>query len=141
MEANRRHLCVVHDDVVLAETRAGLRVLETSHPPCYYLPPEAIDWTRLVESPTATFCEFKGRARYWSLRSADGLVADVCWTYPQPSGPQAVIANHVSFYAARVDACHVDGERVRPQAGDYYGGWITADITGPFKGGPGTTGW
>lgn len=141
VEPNARHLRVVHEGRTLAESRAGYRVLETSHPPCFYLPPDAVDWTRLVESPTSTFCEFKGRARYWSLQTEDGRVEDVCWSYPEPTGSHRLIAGHVSFYAGRVDACYVDGERVQAQAGGYYGGWITSAVEGPFKGGPGTVGW
>jgi len=141
IEPNTRHLLVVHEGRTLAETESGYRLLETSHPPCFYLPPDAVDWTRMIESPTVTFCEFKGRARYWSLRTADGVIADVCWSYPDPMGSQREIAGHVSFYAGRVDACYVDGERVQAQAGRYYGGWITRGIEGPFKGGPGTAGW
>ncbi len=141
IEANRRHLLVVHEGRTLAQTDGGWRLLETSHPPCFYLPPEAVDWTRLAESSTVTFCEFKGRARYWSLRSDDGVIPDVCWSYPDPVDSQGEIAGHVSFYAGRVDACYVDGERVRAQEGSYYGGWITSGIEGPFKGGPGTVGW
>jgi uncharacterized protein (DUF427 family) len=141
IEPNNRHLLVVHGDRTLAETRSGYRVLETSHPPCFYLPPDAVDWTRLVESSTVTFCEFKGRARYWSLQIDSGVIPDICWSYPEPMDSQSVIAGFVSFYAGRVDACYVDGERVQAQAGSYYGGWITSGIEGPFKGGPGTAGW
>jgi len=141
VEINQRHLRVVHEGTTLADTHAGFRVLETSHPPCYYIPPEAVDWSRLEPSATRTVCEFKGHARYWSLRTTNGLVEDVCWAYDKPRGNQDVIARHVSFFAARVDACFVDQERVTPQAGDFYGGWITSDIQGPFKGGPGTQGW
>lgn len=141
IEANRQHLLVVHDRKPLAETSAGYRVLETSHPPCFYLPPDAIDWSRGLDSTTSTFCEFKGRARYWSLRTEAGVIADACWSYPNPVASQSAIAGSVSFYAGCVDACYVDGERVEAQAGRYYGGWITSAIEGPFKGAPGTMGW
>lgn len=124
---------------VLAATTHGLRVLETSHPPCFYFPPDDVDFTQLEPSPTRTFCEWKGQARYWHLRTENGLVHDVCWAYADPI--DARIRDHVSFYAGRVEACYVAGERVQPQEGDFYGGWITSWVKGPFKGGPGTRGW
>ncbi|NGX16042.1 DUF427 domain-containing protein [Wenzhouxiangella sp. XN24] len=125
--------------MILAATTDGLRVLETSHPPCYYFPPGDVDFSRLEPSATRTFCEWKGWARYWHLRTEAGLVEDVCWAYPEPTDER--IRDHVSFYAGRVEACYVAGERVQPQDGDFYGGWITSWVKGPFKGGPGTRGW
>lgn len=133
------HLQVVQDGQVLAETRNGVRVLETSHPPCFYFPPDAVDFGRFEPSDTQTFCEWKGRARYWHLRTGAGLVRDVCWAYPDPIDD--LIRDHLSFYAGRVEACFVAGQRVQPQAGDFYGGWILPWVVGPFKGGPGTRGW
>lgn len=132
-------LKVEHEGQVVAETQNGVRILETSHPPCFYFPPEAVDMSRLEPSTTRTFCEWKGQARYWHLKTANGVVEDVCWAYADPVEP--IIKDHLSFYAGRVDACHVDGERVQPQAGDFYGGWILSWVRGPFKGGPGTRGW
>lgn len=135
-------LCLIHEGSILADAPGGQRVLETSHPPCYYLPASAVAWERLVPSPTRTLCEFKGQARYWDLRSTDGSrVPDVCWMYEHPTRSHQPIAGMVSFYAGKVDACYVGEERVLPQAGDFYGGWITNSIVGPFKGGPGTLGW
>ncbi|TVR64006.1 MAG: DUF427 domain-containing protein [Gemmatimonadales bacterium] len=139
IEANTLPLRVEHDGAVLAETSAGYRVLETSHPPTYYLPPDAVDWERLVPSRTRTLCEWKGQARYWSLKTPHGLVTDVCWAYPHPRDER--LKDHVSFYAGKVDACFVDDEQVQAQEGSFYGGWINSWITGPFKGGPGTRGW
>ncbi len=141
VEPVEARLQVVHDDQLLADAVGGYRVLETSHPPCYYLPPDAVDWSRLQRSNTQTFCEFKGRARYWSLQTDDGLIDDVCWAYDDPVASHAAIAGYVSFYAGQVDACYVGGERVQPQSGRFYGGWITSRIQGPFKGEPGTEGW
>ncbi|NBD95333.1 MAG: DUF427 domain-containing protein [Gammaproteobacteria bacterium] len=132
-------LRVVHDGMTLAESNGGVRILETSHPPCFYFPPEAVDFSRLIPSGTRTFCEWKGQARYWDLLTDEGRIEDVAWAYAEPTDP--AIRNHVSFYAGRVDACYVDGERVRAQAGDFYGGWILPWVIGPFKGGPGTRGW
>jgi hypothetical protein len=101
--------------------------------------PTASISSRLEPSPTRTFCEWKGQARYWSLKTADGLVRDAAWAYSDPIDP--LIKDHVSFYAGRVEACYVNGERVVPQEGDFYGGWILSWVKGPFKGGPGTRGW
>ncbi len=133
------NLKVVHSQHTLAETSRGVRILETSHPPCYYFPAADVDFQYLEPSATRTFCEWKGRARYWHLRIGDVYIEDVCWAYPNPTDQQ--IKDHVSFYAGRVEACFVAGERVLPQEGEFYGGWITEWVTGPFKGGPGTRGW
>jgi uncharacterized protein (DUF427 family) len=139
IEAIDWHLKVEHQGRVLAETRNGLRILETSHPPCFYIPPGDVDFSRLVQSDTRTFCEWKGQARYWHLQTEDELIRDVCWAYPNPVDER--IRDHLSFYAGRVEACYVAGERVQPQEGDFYGGWILNWVRGPFKGGPGTRGW
>lgn len=142
VEAVDTRLCVIHEGATLADAPEGQRVLETSHPPCYYLPAGAVAWERLVPSQTRTLCEFKGQARYWDLRCTDGRrIPDVCWMYENPTRSHQAIAGMVSFYAGKVDACYVGEQRVRPQAGDFYGGWITDRIVGPFKGGPGTQGW
>jgi len=141
VEPVHARLRVIHEGRPLADADGGFRVLETSHPPCYYLPPARVDWSRLTPSETRTFCEFKGHARYWDLQTASGTVRDVCWAYDDPVASHADIAGYVSFYAGRVDACYVGDERVRAQAGSFYGGWITSNIRGPFKGEPGTEGW
>jgi uncharacterized protein (DUF427 family) len=132
-------LRVEHAGKVLADTKQGLRILETSHPPCFYFPVGDVDFRCLESSSTRTFCEWKGQARYWSLRVGERLIEDVCWAYPEPTDER--IKDCVSFYAGRVEACFVAGERVQPQAGAFYGGWITSWVKGPFKGGPGTRGW
>jgi len=132
-------LKVEQDGATVAETSKGVRVLETSHPPCFYFPPDSVNFDRLESSPTRTFCEWKGQARYWSLITADGLVKDAAWAYSDPI--DTAIKDYVSFYAGRVEACFVNGERVVPQEGDFYGGWILSWVKGPFKGGPGTRGW
>ena len=131
-------MVVVLDGEVLADTRRSLRVLERSHPPVYYIPADDVRTGRLTLSTRRpTWCEFKGAARYYDA----GDRAAVAWSYPSPSPGFEAIAGHYAFYPGRVDAATVDGERVEAQPGDYYGGWITAAVTGPFKGGPGTTGW
>lgn len=126
---------------VIAETRHGLRLLETSHPPVYYFPPADVERQYLVPVAGRSFCEFKGYADYWAL-DVDGRHAlEAAWSYARPTPEYAALAGHFAFYASRVDACWVGGDRARPQDGDFYGGWITPNIKGPFKGGPGTFGW
>ncbi len=125
----------------IAETRGAYRVLETSHPPTYYIPPDDIRREFLVPSNLSTYCEFKGRASYWTLVIGNRRSENVGWYYQVPTPAFAAIKDYVAFYPSRVDACFVNGERVRSQEGDFYGGWITQDIVGPFKGGPGTAGW
>lgn len=138
LEATSRRLRIAHEGSVLAETVRAWRILETSHPPVYYIPQTDIVMDRLHPSARrGSICEWKGRAVYWSLAHA----ADVAWSYPEPSLAYAALKDHLAFYASRVDECTVDGELVKPQSGDFYGGWITADILGPFKGAPGTLGW
>jgi uncharacterized protein (DUF427 family) len=141
VETVSSRLLVIQDGARLADAPGGYRVLETSHPPCYYLPPDSVDWSRLSPSGTVTYCEFKGYARYWDLIAEAGRIADVAWAYDEPTASHRAIAGSVSFYAGRVDACYVGDEPVTPQAGRFYGGWITPGITGPFKGAPGTRGW
>ncbi len=141
LEAVVDRIVVEFDRRVIAETREAYRVLETSHPPTYYLPPTDVDATVLVPSARRTFCEFKGYARYWSLRSEDRVAEDAAWFYPAPTDPFTPIKDYIAFYPDRVDACFIAGERVIAQEGDFYGGWITRNIIGPFKGGAGTAGW
>jgi uncharacterized protein (DUF427 family) len=126
-------------DSLLARTRAALRVLETASPPTYYLPASDVDWTRLVPTEHRSYCEWKGEATYWALQE-DDTGRPVAWRYESPSERFAAIDGHVSFYPGRV-ACYVDGEHVRPQPGEFYGGWVTSRIAGPFKGEPGTGHW
>ena len=126
---------------VVADTRAGLRVLETSHPPVYYLPPDAFVPGALLPAPGGSFCEWKGHARYWSLRAGEVVAEAAGWSYPDPTPAFAALRDHVAVYAGRVEACLVDEERVAPQPGGFYGGWVTANLRGPFKGGPGSLGW
>jgi uncharacterized protein (DUF427 family) len=133
---------VVVDGIVVAASTAALRVLETSHPPSYYLPPADVRLDLLVASSRQTFCEFKGRASYRTLVLPSGRrVGDVAWVYPDPAPGYEALAGHLAFYASKVDEAWVGEERVTPQAGDFYGGWVTSRIVGPFKGEPGTWGW
>jgi uncharacterized protein (DUF427 family) len=125
----------------IADTRRAKRVLETSHPPNYYIPAEDVDQEVLRRSDRRTFCEFKGTAFYYSLVDGDQRSVEAAWVYPDPTPAFESIRDHLAFYPSRVEACFVDGERVMAQEGDFYGGWITGEIVGPFKGGSGTWGW
>ena len=141
LERTSKRIRVEFAGVVLADTRSAFRVLETSHPPVYYIPPEDVAMQYLIESRRASFCEWKGSARYYTVVVGDKQVQDAAWYYPEPTPAFEPIRNHVAFYPAPMDGCFVDGERVQSQPGDFYGGWITSDLVGPFKGGPGTRGW
>jgi uncharacterized protein (DUF427 family) len=126
----------------LAESGAALRVLETSHPPTIYIPPAAVGMALLRPSATrATFCEFKGIARYLDAIVDGRLTPAIAWTYPDPTPAYEALRDHVAFYPGRVDAAWLGDERVRAQEGDFYGGWITSDLVGPFKGPAGTLAW
>jgi uncharacterized protein (DUF427 family) len=141
VEDSEKHIRVVFAGVVIADTRRAKRVLETSHPPVYYIPPEDIRMEYLAQTDRASWCEWKGRASYYSITVNGRRATNAAWFYPDPQNAYAAIRNHVAFYPQQMDACYVDGERVQPQPGGFYGGWITSDVVGPFKGGLGTTGW
>ncbi len=142
LEPTPRRIRIVHAGVVLADTTRALRILETSHPPVYYLPPSDLAMQFLRPSPRRqSFCEFKGFASYWSIEVDGAVSADAAWSYANPSPRYAELRDHLAFYASKVDECWVDDERVVPQPGDFYGGWITSHVSGPFKGAPGTLGW
>ena len=127
------------EDLPLASTATTLRVLETASPPTYYLPPDDVNWALLVRTADRSHCEWKGVASYWALATDPGA-GPVGWSYENPSERFAAIDGYVSFYPGLV-ACYVDGERVEPQPGGFYGGWVTSAIAGPVKGGPGTGHW
>lgn len=133
---------VVHAGQLLVETTRAIRVLETSQPPAFYLPPADIDMSRLSASSAVSWCEWKGPAAYWTL-DADGPnpVADAGWSYPRPTERFEDITDYVALYAQKLDGCWVDDEQVLPNPGMFYGGWITSSVVGPFKGGPGSQGW
>ena len=141
LERDDRFVEVRFAGVVVASTNGAFRVLETSHPPGYYLPPDDVRFDLLVAEPGTSMCEWKGRAEYWSIRVGDAVSANAAWSYPNPTPAFESIAGYVSFYPGRVDEATVGGEVVRPQAGDFYGGWILDEVVGPFKGDPGTWGW
>jgi len=127
--------------IVLAESVRAYRIIETASPPVYYLPPGDVRTEYLEPSPRSTFCEWKGRAKYWSVRVGDRFAEDAAWSYPEPEAGYEAIRNYIAFYAGKMDACYVGEYRARPQPGEYYGGWITPDVVGPFKGEPGTEAW
>jgi uncharacterized protein (DUF427 family) len=141
LEATPKKVRVIFGGETVAESEHCYRVLETSHPPVYYIPREDIREEFLVQASGRSFCEFKGSASYWSLKVGERVSPNAGWSYESPTQPFAAIRGFIAFYASRVDECHVDGELVKAQPGDFYGGWITSDITGPFKGGAGTSGW
>lgn len=141
LEPSSERVVVTHAGVVLADTTASLRVLETSHPPTYYLPASSFASGVLRPAEGASWCEWKGQASYLDLVVGDQVLTGIAWTYPEPSARFEALRDHVALYPGRVDRCTVDGEVVQPQPGNFYGGWITSRVTGPFKGGPGTSGW
>jgi uncharacterized protein (DUF427 family) len=126
-------------DILLAHSSRTYRVLETASPPVYYIPQQDIDMQHLKLTRGSSICEWKGRARYWGLAS-DPQGTAVGWSYPEPTPAFQDIKDYIAFFPGRVD-CFVDGEQVRPQDGGFYGGWITRNIAGPFKGAPGTGHW
>jgi uncharacterized protein (DUF427 family) len=126
---------------VIADTTDSVRVLETSHPPVYYLSTEAFPAGVLVPVKGTSICEYKGQARYFDVVAGGVVAPRAGWTYPDPSRGFEVLRGRVALYPGKMDSCEIDGERVMPQGGGFYGGWITSQIVGPFKGGPGTTGW
>ena len=132
---------VVLGGQVVARTTQALRVLETSHPPTYYLPRSAYAEGVLEPVRGSSFCEWKGHAAYYDLVAGDRRASRAGWTYPEPAGGFEAIRDHVAVMPGLVEECRVDGERVTPQAGGFYGGWITSRVRGPFKGEPGTSHW
>ena len=133
LEPTTREITVTHRGVSIARTTGAFRVLETSHPPAFYLPPADVRTDLLVPTNHHTFCEFKGVAHYVDLVLPGATVRNVAWYYPDPIESYEDIAGYFAFYPGRVDECTVAGEPVTAQASDFYGGWITSEIIGPFK--------
>ena len=140
-EPTPKRLRIEFGGVVIAETTRGVRTLETSHPPTYYFPPGDVAEGVLRPVPGRTLCEWKGQARYFDVAAGGKVAERAAWAYPGPTPGFVALAGFVAFMPGAMDACFVDGERARPQAGGFYGGWITDDLAGPFKGGPGSWGW
>ena len=137
----RQHIEVWFADRLIAACDEAVQVLETSHPPTYYLPPTAFAEGVLEGAPGTTWCEFKGRAEYFTLVAGDRRAERAAWHYPDPVPGYEALRGHVAVMPGMVDRCLVDGELVRPQEGGFYGGWITSAVSGPFKGAPGTRSW
>jgi len=137
LEPAASRITIELDGRVIADTSDAVRILETSHPPVYYLPRSAFAPGVLQPAPGSSFCEFKGAAKYLSVGSADRAA----WFYPTPARGYEELADRVAVYPSLMDRCLVDGETVIAQEGDFYGGWITSKIVGPFKGAAGTMGW
>ena len=140
IEADRRRVVVRCFELLIAESSRALRVLETASPPTFYLPREDVRMELLRESQRRSYCEWKGEATYYDLDAPWGLSSQVAWRYLQPHGDFAELAGALAFYPRKLE-CYVDNERVRPQPGGFYGGWMTREIVGPVKGEPGTEGW
>lgn len=134
-------ITIEHAGTIVASTRSAVRTLETSHPPSYYIPPADIAPGVLRRAAGSSFCEWKGAATYWDVVIGDLVIPKVGWSYPSPTAPFAMLRDHIAFYAAPFDRCSVDGETVTAQPGEFYGGWITGKLAGPFKGVPGSRFW
>lgn len=141
VESETRAVRVVLGGIEVATTRRALRVLETSSPPTIYVPPADVRREFFTPTDERTLCEWKGLATYWSAEILGQFFAQVAWTYEDPSASYEVLRDSFAFFPGRVDACWLGDERVRPQPGTYYGGWVTREIVGPFKGVPGSERW
>ena len=141
LEQRHEQIRVEFAGVAIATTSLAWCVLETSHPPTYYLPPEAFLPGTLRPAPGSSYCEWKGDAAYLDIVHGDAVASRVAWTYPDPSPAYRALRGHVALYPEAMDGCYVDDELVRPQPGGFYGGWVTSRVVGPFKGAAGTLGW
>lgn len=138
--ADSREVIVRYGELVIALSTRTMRVLETASPPTFYIPPADVNFDLLKKTAGSSFCEWKGAATYWSLATGEATIKDIGWSYELPSNRFASIQHYVSFYPAKL-GCTVAGETVRPQPGGFYGGWVTDEIIGPYKGESGTSGW
>ena len=141
VEDDTRRIRVIFNNTIIADTTGAKRVLETSHPPVYYLPRQDIRLAHLQDYPGSSLCEWKGHARFLSVCVGNRFAEGAAWYYPEPRPSFMCVKDHIAFYCAPMDACYVGDEKVKPQPGGFYGGWITSDVVGPFKGGPGSMGW
>jgi uncharacterized protein (DUF427 family) len=137
---DQRPVAVYADATLFAETSHSIRALETGSPPAFYLPPDSVRSELLIQSPQRTFCEWKGEAEYFDVSGSAGCIRNAVWRYPQAQDDAAIIAGWYACYPALL-RCFVDGRQVKAQAGGYYGGWITDEIVGPWKGERGTGHW
>ena len=141
LEPVSKRIKIIFNGQIIANTTQAIRVLETSHPPTYYLPQKDVEMKCLNQTSRSTVCEFKGHAMYWTLQVGDKQAVHTAWSYPEPTKAFLPIKDYLAFYASKMDAYYVGNEQVQTQEGDFYGGWITSEIVGPFKGGAGTWGW
>lgn len=140
-EPTAKRIEILFGGQVLGDSRRAVRVLETSHPPAYYLPPEDVDLTMLTPHPQRSLCEWKGQAQYFTVTAGAHRAEAAAWRYPAPSASFALLRDFIAVYPQLMEVCRVAGEVATPQPGGFYGGWITQDVVGPFKGGPGSLGW
>jgi uncharacterized protein (DUF427 family) len=142
VEATKQRIMIELGGETIMDTTDAVRVLETSHPPVYYVPRAAFRTGSLEPASGTSFCEFKGAARYLAVVAPSGVRVDrAAWYYPDPAAAYRQLRGRVAVYPSCMDRCLVDGEVVQAQEGDFYGGWITSNLVGPFKGAPGTRGW
>lgn len=141
LEPTPKQIRVEFGGAVIADSRSAFRVLETSHPPVYYIPPADIAMQYIFEGTGGTYCEWKGRASYHRVVVGEVRAENAAWSYTNPTPEFRSIRDFIAFYPAKMDGCYVDSERVVSQPGNFYGGWITSNLVGPFKGAPGTRGW
>ncbi|MDG2308400.1 MAG: DUF427 domain-containing protein [Candidatus Binatia bacterium] len=141
IERESRPVRVELAGVVLAQSVQAVRVLETSSPPTVYLPPSDVRFSSVRKMPERTLCEWKGLAVYWEAKVGVRVARAIAWSYPEPFPEYAALQDWIAFFPGRVDGCWLGEERVRPQPGEYYGGWVTDDVVGPFKGEPGSERW
>ena len=141
LEPTTKPIQIVFNGEIVADTHGAYRVLETSHPPVYYIPLADIRAEFLKSARGSSYCEWKGGAKYYTVEVNGKRAENAGWYYGSPTPAFQPIKNYVAFYAGKMDQCTVDGETVTPQPGGFYGGWITSDVVGPFKGEPGTMGW
>jgi uncharacterized protein (DUF427 family) len=141
LEKEHQSVRIFKNEIRIADSNKVYRVLETSHPPVYYISPEDIRMDLLKKTGRRSYCEWKGEAIYYDLHLNDQVIESVAWAYPNPTSRFAAIKDHLAFYAAKMDRCYLGDELIQPQPGGFYGGWISSKIKGPFKGAPGTYGW
>ncbi len=140
IRADAREVVVRVDGIEIVRTRRALRLLETASPPGFYLPFEDCLRDAFIPAAGSSHCEWKGSAQYWTITAGGVRLPRAAWSYEDPARPFSALRGHVAIYATHAE-CLVDGERVRPQDGGFYGGWVTDDIAGPWKGATGTGGW
>lgn len=141
LEPDSRRITITFAGETIADSTSTFRVLETSHPPVFYIPGADVEMAFMYPTLSTSWCEWKGRAAYWTVNVGDHEQVDAAWAYPSPVTAYAALAGHFAFYPSKMDECRVDEELITPQEGDFYGGWVTNEIVGPFNGGAGTWGW